>query len=959
MMKKRRRFLASVLAIMMASASLAVPAFADDSAAAAGESAVFSDVADDALYSTAVETLNLMGIIKGYEDSSFRPLQNVTRAEFTAMLMRTLNYGSLGSSSASGLPFSDVSDSDSDISWAIPNINTAYDMGIINGYEDGTFRPKDNVAYEEALKMIVCTLGYTSISTDTTPWYSQFIAQAKKLGIIDVADRLGAAETPASRACIAQMLYDSLEAEIVEQGNVTSKTILTDYLGYIKSTGVVASDGVTSLTEPDADLRDDEVQITGQEANGTYQTYTYKTTDSKLKNYLGYEIEYYYKNDGNNIRTLALYVLKQNNTLVLTASMIDEVTSTDNQLKYYKSDSDKNTSSVSLDADNIVVYNGKLLGLNATNSRFHTGLIPKVGSLTLLDSDVDGKYDVVKVEDYEVYYVSSTVSADYSVIDDVTRTGNDKKLILNVDDTSMNTTIVGVNGSERTFSSIGTGNIICLAKSNPANGGKVIQKAIVLNDTVTGTVTSVEPGKAITISGTRYEFSKAAPWMNGLSSVLEEPQLQDSGVYCKDINGDIVAYKKNAVTENIYYGYIMGIAAAKGSFDDEQTLRILSQSGSKVEVALQKNVRVDGETCTVDEAVSKLQAAAAGQNQDPEASGVSIHQTIKYTTKVSGGKTIADKIYTAIDEASGVDTVTDKLYQFTSISGAMDMTYNSTAKQLRSGNISVNIGNATVFVVPSNRNTYDDYRKGTLSTTFKNNKAYNVEVFDVSKTNNAKVVVCYGANDSTEVDYSTPVSVLSVDVENKTNPATGENMGYMEGYQSSISNAKGTLEAWISDDTEWTPMLGDIFRAGTDRDGFSLIKEENVLYSVGRNNPYGILAKIGSTDFYKADCAILLGSVVATDDSSISILPQRLVEGDTIDSMAEAMNFTFSQFSGAQVLSYDDTGKDLIINDVSSDYEGVLKGLAGYNEGLSNPSKVLLYMVDSRVKLFCVLDSQA
>ena len=83
------------------------------------------------------------------------------------------------------------------------------------------------------------------------------------------------------------------------------------------------------------------------------------------------------------------------------------------------------------------------------------------------------------------------------------------------------------------------------------------------------------------------------------------------------------------------------------------------------------------------------------------------------------------------------------------------------------------------------------------------------------------------------------------------------------------------------------------------------------------------------------------------------------MEGDTIDSMAEAMNFTFSQFSGARVLSYDDTGKDLIINDVSSEYEGVLKGLAGYNDGLSNPSKVLLYMVEGRVKLFCVLDSQA
>ena len=103
----------------------------------------------------------------------------------------------------------------------------------------------------------------------------------------------------------------------------------------------------------------------------------------------------------------------------------------------------------------------------------------------------------------------------------------------------------------------------------------------------------------------------------------------------------------------------------------------------------------------------------------------------------------------------------------------------------------------------------------------------------------------------------------------------------------------------------------------------------------------------------------MLGSVIATDDNSISILPQRLAEGDIIDSTSEAMNFTFSQFSGARVLQYDDAGRELVINDVSDDYEGVLKGLAGYNEGLSNPDKVLLYMYKGSVKLLCVLDSEA
>ena len=958
-MKKTKRLFASALAAIMVATSMVVPVFADNAAedtkTTAATSEVFPDVAKDAVYVTSVETLNLMGIIKGYEDGTFGPLQNVTRAEFTAMLMRTLNYGSLGSSSAAALPFTDVDDNNSDINWAIPNINTAYDMGIINGYEDGTFRPNDNVAYEEALKMIVCTLGYTDISVDSTPWYSLYLSQAKKLGITDVADGLGSAGTPASRACIAQMLYDSLEAEIVEQGNVTKKTILTDYLGYVKSTGVVSSDGVTSLSEPDADLRDDEVQINGQEPDGSYATYTYKTTDSKLKNYLGYEIEYYYKDNGASLRTLAVYVLRQNNTLTLTADMIEDGASTNNQIRYYKSDADKNTVSVSLASDNVVIYNGKLYGLNGTNSAFSLDMIPKVGTITLLDSDSDGKYEIVKIESYEIYYVSSKVSAEYSIIDDVTRSGNDKKLILDVNDNAIDTRIVNTSGNEINYSAIATGNIICLAKSNPANGGKQVQTAVVVNDSVTGTVTAVEPGKSMTIAGTKYEYSKAAPWISGANTNLTEPQLQDSGTYCKDINGDIVAYKKNAVTENVYYGYIMGIADAKGAFDDEKSVRILTQSGSEIEAILQKNVRVDNNACTVSEAMTALQNAARNQ-KEADAVGATVHQTIKYTTKTSGGKTVLDKIYTATGADNGAEVVSNAITYYTPSNG-QTMKYDSTAKQLKVGNVSVNIGSATIFVVPNNRGEYKNYKKAGLSATFKNGQSYTVDLFDVSKTNAAKVVVCYGGNASSDVDSLSAVNVLSEDPESRTNTDNGDTMNYLTGYKASYSSAKGTLGTWLSDETEYIPQLGDIFRAGTDRDGFAVAKNRDLLYRVGGNNQFGILK--GASNFYQDECAIMLGSVIATDDNSISILPQRLAEGDIIDSTSEAMNFTFSQFSGARVLQYDDAGRELVINDVSDDYEGVLKGLAGYNEGLSNPDKVLLYMHKGSVKLLCVLDSEA
>ena len=950
-MRSTRRILSFLLAAAMITACFAANVFA----ASAGNS-IFSDVTDSDSYVTAVGTLNGLGVINGYEDGTFRPLQNVTRAEFTAMLMRTLNFGSLGSTSAANLPFTDIDDNDSDINWSIPNINTAYDKGIINGYEDGTFRPNDDVAYEEAVKMIVCTLGYTDIDISGTPWYGQYIAQANKLGILSGASSLGAAETPASRACIAQMLYDSLDVNIVEQGSITKKTILSDYLGYAKNTGIISSDGITSMDSPDVDLNSNEVQIRAyEESTGLYETYTYKTSNDSLKNYLGHQIEFYYKSNGST-RTLMLYVLKQNKVLDINASLIEEGSSSSSQVKYYKSADDNTLSTITLNSDNVVIYNGKLYGSNASSSRFDVSMIPKVGTVSFIDSDADDRYDLVNIQGYEIYYVSSKVASEYYIVDDLTRTGDDKKLYLDVEDGTIETTIVNSSGSTMEYSSIATGSIICLARSQNTIG-KQVQKAVVLTNTVSGTITGT--GKdSVTISGKEYKYSNAAPWMPGNSGTLSEPALEDSGVYCLDINGDIVAYKKNAVTENVYYGYIMGIVDPQSSFDDEKIVRILNQNGSEATINLTKSTKIDGQSySSVSDLVDALRSSARLQNQDPDASNVSVHQMIKYTTKVSSGSTILDKIYTAAASSSGSEVVSDELHLYSAVTGADDMKYNITSKQLTGNGVTVNISNAIVFIVPSARNDYDGYKKSTLASTFKSGQSYNVDVFDVSKTNYAQVVVCYGVNASTDVDSLSPVNVISEDVANEINPDTNTSMPYLRGYSALYSNAKGTLEAWNSSESTWTPKLGDIFRAGTDRDGNMKILEENVIYSVDRSdNEFGVLSPSNPASFYSAECAIIMGSVVAVDDNAIAIIPEKLGDGDVVEDItSKSYSFSISDFSGARIVKYDTSGKKLQVNDVSSEYEGIIKGLVTYEDGVSNPTKVMLYMYDSKVRLFCIL----
>lgn len=87
------------------------------------------------------------GFIGGRADGSFGPNQPVTREELAAMLSRVLK---LPQSSANTLEFSDV-DSDR---WSAEAIQSLTDYGIVHGYKDGTFRPRQPVTRAEMAAML-------------------------------------------------------------------------------------------------------------------------------------------------------------------------------------------------------------------------------------------------------------------------------------------------------------------------------------------------------------------------------------------------------------------------------------------------------------------------------------------------------------------------------------------------------------------------------------------------------------------------------------------------------------------------------------------------------------------------------------------------------------------------------------------------------------------------------------
>ena len=108
--------------------------------------------------------------ILDHSRNEFHPYHVLSRAELTKV---TLLAAGLPIFEAPYAPFPDVDSMTYDTKWAKNVIYTAKLYGIIDGYEDGTFRPWASVSWAEAMKIIFRTL-YPFSFQNETQWLGQY-----------------------------------------------------------------------------------------------------------------------------------------------------------------------------------------------------------------------------------------------------------------------------------------------------------------------------------------------------------------------------------------------------------------------------------------------------------------------------------------------------------------------------------------------------------------------------------------------------------------------------------------------------------------------------------------------------------------------------------------------------------------------------------------------------------------
>ncbi len=950
-MRKTKKILSFILVAAMA-LTMFVPMVAATN---------FSDVPATYRYYNAVESLAARGIINGIGDGKFAPDANVKRDEFAKIVcIGIVGSGEIPPSGGSG--FTDVAAE----RWSSGYIRAAAAAGIINGMGDGTFAPENPVTYEQAVKMLVCALGYTKTAENKGGYPDGYLAVGGAIGLLkNVVLTDSVKGVPASRGLIAKLVDNALTVEVVDPltGQISGSIAEKDSTKSVKGQ-IVSVPGATLL------YYDEDGSPYVNPCGKNYiqiddELYSIKDYEiDNIKSWLGRTVVAYYEKSEDDNEKYITSLSKQKNANDAKMINLSDISDYENTTVEYWSEEDGNYIDVDVDSDAILIYNGAPVDPDTNSLKdLLDSCSDASGSIELLDAFGNNSASVVFLKVYIPVLVNQITSAEYKVYNGLSGSPiND--IILNPKDRSKDITFTK-DGKASSFSAIRNEAVLSIARSE---NGNIIDVIIKDNAKKSGTVNELRDSGRIVKIGS-VEYAVAEIFKTEASNLFD---VDASVTVYVDAFGQIV-YGTIAASDD-KYAYLVA-AEKQGTTDEElyvQLYNISSTGKLKEEILkLDEKVKINGVTYSddLDGILTKLSQSAYDFNQGEAATGAGVYtQPIKY--KSNNGVIKQMIVFDAVESVNELNRGKGSVLMVDNLEAdSLTVTGNGII-----GGYTVS-GNTYSLVVPANRMTGEYKAQKGHSGGYTPGNAYKVQFIDASAMGIPKVALVYGSPTMGTANIN---SVVPAFVKSITNVSLGEGKSavkltvvdmngvekeYYEDEDTSRTALRGATNTWTASyPTEEGHLggleVGDIVKVTANSE--SIIDELMIVVDADKVVSQTQAAAIAGDGDYSsqqnAQYRYYLGSVRAVD----SLLKQlqvtkayvNSVDGTLADVNVETYDSSIGQVADAKVFVVDTSlAKDKRIK------AGGFADLVGANTtnvAPENISRIFMYQTSQSIKMIVI-----
>ncbi len=435
--------------------------------------------------------------------------------------------------------------------WYTPYVNAGVENGLVTGASDGLFYPDRIVSYKEAVKILVTALGYGNYA-ETTGGYP--------VGYLSIAGELklgkNVKDGDITRGDMVNLLANAFETRVMEQSSfgeniVYDKTVnaLKYYHKINTVTSLLTDNGTTALTG-DSSVRKTQIRL-GFE--------TYSCGDEGIKKLLGHRVKLYADDEGKVIH----FTDKTEDVKVISADDIEE---------FNNSEIAGGGVRVSITPNTRIIYNGEFLA-SAGDCNL-ADYCPADGEAEIIGSPAE----TVKIKSYTAVVAQSGGSLEKEVYGRFSG-----KLMLNLPDCRQVTVIR--DGEKTDDLSYNADEVLQIARSINGRATEII----ISTEAVIGTLDSLSERELI-IDGKPYAVSAAF-------GNTPQPQVGEWGYFYFDRQGKILyADIKSSPYEN--YGYVIKTGSS-GNISDDMEIKLFT-GGGKIEIfTLKQGVALPPEGKTV------------------------------------------------------------------------------------------------------------------------------------------------------------------------------------------------------------------------------------------------------------------------------------------------------------------------------------------------------------------------